>query len=293
MIRYLQLFLLTAICLLLVNSCSKDKPIYETNNLNGNKISAFGHAGMGIGFKYPIDTYESFEPCLRIGSDGTEIDIQMTKDGILVAYHDSKLEEGTLCSGTINDKLWSEIWGCHQTSPYSSKINLISVNDLFNRLQNDGYNLQNFVFTFDCKLFTSASNNNAFLNQYANAIIKTINDFELENNLLIESGDTAFLHMLQNKRDGLKLFIYPNNFDEGFQIAKAMNLFGIIMHTDYISSEQIKQAHDNGFRVTLWGMNSEQENVDAILKSPDFLQSDKIIHLLKVFGKYKNNINDN
>jgi len=129
MIRCLKIFLPIMVCLLSVSSCSKDKPVNETNNLNGNIISAFGHAGMGIGFKYPIDTYESFEPCLGIGSDGTEIDIQMTKDSVLVAYHHNKLEEGTLCSGTINDKLWSEIWGCHHTSPYSSKINLISVND--------------------------------------------------------------------------------------------------------------------------------------------------------------------
>ncbi len=72
MIRCLQLFLLAVICLLLVNSCSKDKPIYETNNLNGNIISAFGHAGMRLAFKYPIN---SIEPVLRIGADGTEMDV--------------------------------------------------------------------------------------------------------------------------------------------------------------------------------------------------------------------------
>lgn len=293
MIRCLKIFLSAFVCFLLINSCSKDKPIYETNNLNGNIISAFGHAGMGIGFKYPIDSYESFEPCLRIGSDGTEIDIQMTKDSVLIAYHDSKLEEGTLCTGTINDKLWSEIWGCHHTSPYSSKINLISVNDLFDRLQNGGYNLKNFVFTFDCKLYTNTSDRISFLNQYANAILKIMDERNLQNNILVESSDTAFISILQKKRNGMKLFIYPSDFENGFAVAKAMNLFGITIHTDKTSQEQIKLAHDNGFRITLWGINSEQKNVDAILKSPDFIQSDKIIHLLKIFGKYKHNINDN
>lgn len=291
MIRLLKIFFLIVISISLFNSCSKDVPTNATVNLNGNKISAFGHAGMGLGFKYPIDSYESIEPCLRIGSDGSEMDVQVSKDSVLVIYHDTYLEENTLCKGKINDQLWSEIWGCHRTSPYSSKINLSSFNDLMNNLTTAGYNIHDFTFTFDCKLYSSSTNYNAFINQYANAVIKAADDFQLENNLLIESQDTTFLRILQNKKSGLQLFIYPGNFEDGFNIAKTMNLFGITIHTKSVTAKQIKIAHDNGIRVTLWGINSEQENVDAILKSPDYMQSDKIIHLLKVFGKYKHNIN--
>lgn len=292
MIRSLKIFLLTAVSICLFNSCSKDPAIYKTNNLNGNIISAFGHAGMGLGFKYPIDSYESIEPCLRIGSDGSEMDIQMTKDSVLIVYHDSQLEEGTLCKGMINNLLWSEIWGCHRISPLSSKINLLSFNQLMDRLTSSGYDIHNYLFTFDCKLYSTLTDKNSFLNQYANAVLKVMDDFQLQNNLLIESQDTTFLHILKNKRSGLKLFIYPDNFENGFTIGKAMNLFGITIHTKLISAEQIKLAHDNGLRVTLWGINSEKENIDAILKSPDFIQTDKIIHLLKVFGNYKHNINE-
>src|ERR1043166_8044350 len=112
-------------------SCSRDKMLSDVNNLNGNTISAFGHGGMGEGFKFPIDSWESLEPVLRIGADGSEMDVQMTKDSVLVLYHHQKLEHGTLCSGTLNDHLWSEIWGCHFASPYSSTIDLVKADDLF------------------------------------------------------------------------------------------------------------------------------------------------------------------
>ena len=273
------------------HSCTKDPAINKTNNLNGNIISAFGHAGMGLEFKYPIDSYESIEPCLRIGSDGTEMDIQMTKDSVLIVYHDSYLEEGTLCKGMINDLLWPDIWGCHRTSPISSKINLSSFRDMMKELTADGYDISKFTFTFDCKLYTHNIDYNTFLNQYANAIINAIHEFHLENNLLIESQDTTLLHILQKKKKGLKLFIYPPNFNEGFRVAKAMNLFGITIHTKSISEEQVKFAHDNGLRITLWGIDTQQANIEAAAKSPDYMQSDKIIPLLKMFGKYKYNIN--
>lgn len=64
---------------------------------------------MGVGFDYPIDTWESIEPVLRIGADGTEMDVQMTRDSVLEAYHNSYLSESNACNGTINDNLWADI----------------------------------------------------------------------------------------------------------------------------------------------------------------------------------------
>ena len=274
--------------IILFDSCKKDVQIYKVTNLNGNEISVFGHAGMGISFKYPIDTYESIEPVLRIGADGSEMDLQMTKDSVLVVFHAIHLEDMTPCvSGTINDKLWNEISGCHIASPFSSSINIISFNQLMDRLTASGKNIHNYIFTFDCKLYTNNTNSKTFINQYANAILKAINDFNLQNNVFIESQDTSFLHLLQTKQSGLKLFIYPTDFESGFQIATSMHLFGITTHVDHITEAQIKQAHDNGVRVTLWGISAASQNVNAILKNPDFIQTDKPIELLKLFEKYK------
>lgn len=270
-------------------SCKKDPALFEVNNLNGNKISVFGHAGMGLEFKYPIDTYESIEPVLRIGADGSEMDIQMTKDSVLMVFHNYLLEEMTICtSGLINDKLYSEISGCLIASPISNSIKLRSFNDLMTNLNSSGKNINDYNFTFDCKLYTNSTNQIAFFNQYANAILKAIDSYGLQNNILIESQDTTFLRILKNKRNGLKLFIYADNFDDGLNISKNMNLYGITINSSLITSSQIKEAHDIGYRITLWGISSEKENVEAIQKSPDFVQTDKPIHLLKVFGKYKN-----
>lgn len=89
--------------------CKRDVQMFKIHNLNGDKISCFGHGGMGVGFDYPIDTWESIEPVLRIGADGTEMDVQMTRDSVLEAYHNSYLSESTACNGTINDNLWADI----------------------------------------------------------------------------------------------------------------------------------------------------------------------------------------
>lgn len=287
-VRTKSMLLLLTIAALFLNSCKRDTPLTKINNLNGDVISAFGHAGMGFSFEYPVDSYESIEPVLRIGADGSEMDIQMTKDSVLVVYHDVHLEDGTICStGFINDRSWSEIAGCHLACPYSSSINLVSFYQLMDRLKTSGKNIHDYTFTFDCKLNTSAANPTAFKAQYANAVLKAIDDYGLQDNIFIESQDTVYLRMLKNKRSGLKLFIYPPDFETGLQIAKSMGLFGITIRTDLISAAQVKKAHNQGISVTLWGVNTEKDNMDGIAKNPDFIQTDKPIHLLKVFGRYK------
>jgi glycerophosphoryl diester phosphodiesterase len=240
---------------------------------------------MGISFKFPIDTYESIEPCLRIGADGTEMDVQLTKDSVLVVYHHQDLKDGTLCNGMINDQNWDDIKACNLASPFSSNVNLLRFNDLMSRLRDADYDIEKYTFTFDCKLYTNQNNDALFQRQYAKALLDVISRNKI--NAFIESSDTNFLRLLMNSRTDLKLFIYPPSFDEGLAIAKQMALYGMTLHNDHVTEEQIKEAHDSGFRVTLFGLSTDDDNLNAIYKSPDYVQSDRIIHLLKVFDKYK------
>jgi glycerophosphoryl diester phosphodiesterase len=267
----------------LLCACTKDPALWETQNLNNNQISAFGHGGMGIFFKYPMDTYESFEPCMRIGADGTEMDVQMTKDSVLVLYHHNTLKDGTLCTGLMNEKNWSEIKDCLHASPYSNSINMLTATELLDKLD-----LDEATVTFDCKLHKAPDEDyHTYIKRFANALIKLTDKYSIRHKVFVESGDTNFLRILKDVDPDIKLFIYPSTFESGLTIAKNMNLYGITINNNKITRAQVKEAHNNNKFVTVWDLKSEQDNLDAIQKSIDFMQSDKLIHLLKVFGKYK------
>lgn len=54
-----------------------------------NQIPVFAHRGASA---YRLEnTIEAFEEALKKGSDGIELDVQCTKDGVLVIYHDLSL----------------------------------------------------------------------------------------------------------------------------------------------------------------------------------------------------------
>jgi glycerophosphoryl diester phosphodiesterase len=98
---------LCAFVALLLPSCQKET--FTIVNLNNNRITTLGHGGMGVGSAYPSDTYESVLNCLATGADGTEINVQLTKDNVLVAFHDEELGGATNLEGMINSHTWAKL----------------------------------------------------------------------------------------------------------------------------------------------------------------------------------------
>lgn len=271
------------VLIMLCSACLKKDVTDSVHNLNNNTVSVFGHGGMGIAFKYPINSYESFEPCLRIGADGTEMDVQMTKDSLLILFHDQKLKDGTLCSGIVNEKNWSEIKNCLHACPYSNSVDMIPVSYLF-----DKTDLSAITITFDCKLYKAENTDyQQFLTTYANALIKLTEKYGIGASAFVESGDTNFLRLLKNRAPAMKLFMNTSRFEEGLLVADNLDLYGITTDLDNISGSQVKIAHRHNRQITVWNVQSERENIDAVKKNVDHIQSDKIIPLLKLFGKYK------
>jgi len=110
-----------ALFFLLLSACSKDVKLFEIQNLNDNKIWALGHGGMGLSQFSPIDSYESLAKGMALRPDGIEVDVQMTKDHVLVAFHDEFLDDATNGSGKINDHNWVEIKNLHyDENPFAS-----------------------------------------------------------------------------------------------------------------------------------------------------------------------------
>ena len=264
--------------LFFIPSCAKDKN-FTIQNLNNNKISVFGHGGMGISHLYPMNSFEGIAQALALGADGTEIDIQITSDSVLLGYHDKDLKEQSNCVGFINDKTWNEIQKCtYVRQPYSN-YHIISLESLFSNIPN----LHSYTFTFDCKLYINPSNNfKQYLESFANAIVRIIEKYHLEENIFIESENKDFLKILQQKSSTLKLFIYPPSFGEGIKIAEELNLYGITISIENINKEQMALAHSLGFRVAIWNTRTPKKNIQGIEKNPDFIQTDKLEHLLKI-----------
>lgn len=263
--------------LILLTSCGKKD--FNITNLNGNQITAMGHGGMGISNTYPINTFESISSALANGADGTEIDVQMTADKVLVAFHDVELSQKTNLSGRINERSWAELQEAqYNFTPYSG-YSIVSMDDLFTNLQN----INTYTFAFDCKLFL-VSNDDQPKMDFAMALVDLINKHNLENNTFIESTETDFLRLLTELNPDLRLFYYAVDMANGIENAMDLGLQGITISNKKVDQSEIQLAHDAGLQVALFNTQSKSDNIEAIEKNPDYIQSDRLKHLINILN---------
>jgi glycerophosphoryl diester phosphodiesterase len=250
-------------------SCEKE---YTVDNLN-DQIIILGHGGMGYGVaQYPMNSYEGFQRAIAEGADGVEIDIQLTKDSVLVCFHDLLLEHSTNKYGAIHTHNWADIKdGVYKHTPYAVH-KVISLEQLFEYSNNP-----QALYTFDIK-FNNPDNSDESKAIFQRALINIIEKNQLEDRITIESGDSDFLISLRDKKPGLNLFVYQE-YDMAIQTAINFNFSGIVVRGDEITAEEIQEAHNHNVLVSVFG--AKRHNQDEIIrKNVDIIQTDDVFDLV-------------
>lgn len=263
------LFLLT-----FTSSCKKAS--FEIENLNGNKVSILGHGGMGIGHTFPMNSLEANLNCINLGADGTEIDVQMTKDGVLVAFHNEKLEEITNREGQIYNKTWAEIEGGRYAYPHYGNYKIIRLDDLFKNIPNQ----DKYTYFLDCKNF-QPNKDEAYYTTFNQAIIEIMDKYNLVKNTYIELKSKILIHKLQEERPDFKIFIYKD-YEAALAIAEEYNLNGITLAVNELSHEKVKVAHSKGIMVATFNTHSRKRNINAVKYNVDFNITDRVKELIKI-----------
>ena len=66
-------------------------------------------AHRGYSGAYPENTMLSFRKAAEVGTDGIELDVHMTRDGVLVVHHDERVDRTTDGTGRICDTSYAEL----------------------------------------------------------------------------------------------------------------------------------------------------------------------------------------
>ncbi len=234
-----------------------------------------GHGGMGIHSTYPLDSPAGVLSCLSSDADGSEIDVQLTSDSVLVAYHSGDLSEGTNMSGPVWRHTWAEIQQGRFTGVPYTDHHIMSLDAFFGQVD-----VHDRAISLDIKLHPSGTPDAAYYGTFINAIIRLVDSHSFSDRFYIESQSPQFLSMLKERRSDLKLFYYPPTFEDGLSTAQTLGVFGISIDMNKISADQMASAHAQGFWVALWNAESNSDNEEAIRLAPEIIQTDRLDHLI-------------
>ena len=107
------ILLFACICALMSSCTSQPTPTraekIRTQLLTCDESSVIVVAHRADWRNYPENSLEAIQSSIEMGVDMLELDVQRTKDGVLILMHDQKLDRTTTGQGNIAETTWEEI----------------------------------------------------------------------------------------------------------------------------------------------------------------------------------------
>lgn len=230
-------------------------------------VRIVGHGGMGEAHALPMNSGPSLAGALAMGVQGIELDVQLTADSVLVAYHEEVLDAMTTCSGKVNALTWEQIEACPLLADGRS-FPLVRV-DVLLQAYADAH--PDATFALDCKLF-AAGDWWTYLQTYARALARL--DHQWPGRLAAECQVNDLLRLTQQEAPGMALFLYGTEADAAIRRAATSHYAGITMHHAGITAEEVGMARELGLEVAVFGVGGRLGHYRALRKGVDRIQTD-------------------
>lgn len=262
-------FLLLSL-LVTLGSCTTELPSADA------KTKIIGHGGMGITHDFPLNSFEGIAFAMHKGAHGVEMDVQMTLDSVLVAYHHEKLEYNMKGIGQIHNKLWEEVRNEEYTELLYAEYGVVSLEDLFSNMPQ----FADRMFFFDIKTF-SPDTTGVYEAAVARQLYQIIDRYALTNTVVEIKSISAGLRY-KTMRPKQAVFLYTD-MPQVLDSCVAYGFQGIVQDIDQLSSQLISRADSLGLKVACINTHSHDRNDEAHSIGVHYNQTDMVNYALRNF----------
>lgn len=246
---------------LLAGGCSAPDP---------GPVRLIGHGGFGPDAAFGMNTREAVVAAFEQGLDGVELDVQLTADTVLVAYHDLEVQGPGSCHGPVNRYTLMELNACFAQTGPSTKPRLEALEELLAAVP---VHQAKAEYTLDVKLNTKGEWW-PYLVAFSEAIAKLDEHPRLHGRLLVECRTGDFLKVMRERAPHIPLYLYCDDAREGIPLALELGCAGITVQAALIDATGVSEAHAAGLSVTLFGVDGNLALRSALRKGPDRIQVD-------------------
>lgn len=200
----------------------------------------------------PENTLASFYLGWQMGANGIETDVQRTKDGVLVLFHDDTLNRILNIDGHIRDYTYEELlcfdYGSHKSSRYSGE-KIPTFEEFLRHFGDKGLH-----FAIELKQIGIEKE-----------VLTLIDKFLTRDHVIVTSGHWQALVNMHAVDRNIRLgYLTKEVTDDLLKQAKENGFFQICPKASVLTSELNNQIRAAGFSVRAWGIDSEKTMFDML-----------------------------
>lgn len=269
--KYLSVLATSLIILCLANSCKKEE---ATKN-----IVVLGHAGISISNEravYPPNTKIGLEYGMDVlGADGVEVDVQMTKDSVLVLFHDEFLEQNTNGNGCVSQYVWEDVKEMKYSPQHKIESLREGMKSVLERDKTVMLDIKHYDFCeegyIDFEMFNRALND----------VLVGVSDFQ-KKKIIVNS---RYINVLNTISDTLLIKSFEtDDIADGIESVNAGLADMLTLKLAKISETTANNLRANNITYCIFGVKVKAEINQAIKYQPDFIISDNVSRTQRILN---------
>lgn len=196
------------------------------------------YAHRGASHYCPENTLMSFYMGVRLGANGIETDVQRTKDGVLVLFHDDTLDRVTGFCGAVSDYTYGEL--CRMYVKEHGLFDIIpTLEDFLDR-----FAFRDITLALELKVGGMEADIRALLYKYGMAERTVVTSFNLD-------YLKAFKVCAPEIRIG---YLTVRTDGEVAGLLRELGAYEICPKGELLTPELVKEWHGEGLNVRAWGI---------------------------------------
>lgn len=224
------------------------------------------HAACGSDCTAAPNTPLAVLEALDHGVDGLEVDVQLSADDVLIAYHPPQLEEATNGTGLVDQRTWADLRRCSLTGQPGMRVPRLE--DLL-RMDKAG----SAHWVLDVKLFASGDWV-PYQDRFARALMRFVHANGLHDRVRVECRDADFLARLHRVAPALPLGLVSSGPDTAIPLAAANGHGFVVLPFGAVDRATVTTAHNLGLKVAAYGASSASALREAWSLGVDEVQTD-------------------
>ena len=203
------------------------------------------YAHRGASEYYPENTLSSFYAGVDMGANGIENDIQRTKDGVLVVFHDDTIDRVTDGTGKISDYTYEELLGFTVKNEKYGRIDKIMTFEEFLKY----FGWRDLTFAIELKQYGIASD-----------VIDMIDRFGVREKVTLTSFKYEELQATREYDKNIRIgWLYWGETDgDRIEKLKAINACQACPKAVDLTESELALIHDNGLECRAWGIKDSE-----------------------------------
>ena len=198
------------------------------------------YAHRGASEYYPENTLSSFYAGVTMGATGIETDVHMTKDGVLVLFHDDTLERVTGQPGAVSDYTYAELREFLVHNRTNDRWDRITTLEQFLHC----FGWRDLTFAIELKQAGIEKETIDMLEAYHMREKTILTSFSFESLRKAKACDPAY-------RVG---YLYPCSHEEALEQLQSIHGEELCPEAHTMTPEQTARYQSMGYSVRAWGV---------------------------------------